>query len=91
MIGLGSDEDPYYGGILWHLMIKLPFPSLLVATLWVTFLADLELCITHNESQIEGSFFMFGQCAQIHPVHRFYYSLSCYQLVLVFDSIVLGQ
>ena len=57
MIGLGSDEDPYYGGILWHFMIKLPFPSLLVATLWVTFLADLELCITHNESQIEGSFF----------------------------------
>ena len=52
MIGLGSDEDPYYGGILWHFMIKLPFPSLLVATLWVTFLADLELCITHNESQI---------------------------------------
>ena len=38
MIGLGSDEDPYYGGILWHFMIKLPFPSLLVATLWVPFL-----------------------------------------------------
>ena len=88
MIGLGSDEDPYYGGILWHFMIKLPFPSLLMATLWVTFLADLELIM---KVRLKGLFFMFGQCTQIHPVHRFYYSLSCYQLILVFDSIVLGQ